>query len=122
MRRAFAHELWLEMAPEADLQAPGAAVTVALCGGWEHDPPCPIAPHHSHASRAGRRVTVRVLFAAQPQQEAQARRLIEQAGRSGGQAGPGGTTTTWQFVRAAPADVVPEEEAHAQRLVNAPSP
>ena len=33
------------MEPDADVQAPGAAVTVALCGHWEHEPPGPLAPH-----------------------------------------------------------------------------
>jgi hypothetical protein len=34
------------MEPDADMRAPGAAVTVALCGHWDHEPPCPLAPHH----------------------------------------------------------------------------
>ena len=36
------------MEPHADVRAPGAAVTVALCGHWEHEP-CPLAPHHVSA-------------------------------------------------------------------------
>jgi hypothetical protein len=31
----------------ADAAAPGAAITVALCGSWEHPPPCPLAAHHT---------------------------------------------------------------------------
>ena len=37
------------MPAPADDGAPGAAVTVALCGHWEHPPPCPLAPHHTRA-------------------------------------------------------------------------
>ena len=32
------------MEPDADVRAPGAAVTVVLCGHWDHEPPCPLAP------------------------------------------------------------------------------
>ena len=33
--------------------APGGAITVALCGSWDHEPPCPLAPHHTRAHRSG---------------------------------------------------------------------
>jgi hypothetical protein len=42
----------LALPPGADERAPGAAVTVAPCGHWEHEPPCPLAPHHVRAARA----------------------------------------------------------------------
>jgi hypothetical protein len=38
MRQAFAHEAVLVMEPDADVRAPGAAVAVALCGHWDHEP------------------------------------------------------------------------------------
>jgi hypothetical protein len=69
MRRAFAHEAVLVMDPDADLQAPGAAVTAALCGHWDHQPPCPLAPHHTHAHRADGEVRLRILFATAPHNE-----------------------------------------------------
>ncbi len=53
MRQVFAHEAELFMAPDGDIQAPGAAVTVGLCGHWDHEPPCPLAPHHTEANRLG---------------------------------------------------------------------
>src|SRR5215207_9908722 len=43
MRQSFAHEAVLALGDEADERAPGAAVTVALCGHWEHEPPCSLA-------------------------------------------------------------------------------
>ncbi|KQC37143.1 MULTISPECIES: hypothetical protein [Frankia] len=43
MRRPFAHEFVLVLAPGGDERAPGAAITAALCGRWEHPPPCPQA-------------------------------------------------------------------------------
>jgi hypothetical protein len=63
-RRPFAHEATLDLAPDGDERAPGGAITVALCGSWSHDPPCPLAPHHTSAERRGGQVALRVLFAA----------------------------------------------------------
>jgi hypothetical protein len=53
MREVFAHEAVVAMGADEDVGAPGAAVTVALCGHWEHDPPCPLAAHHTAAERDG---------------------------------------------------------------------
>ena len=63
MRHAFAHDAVLDMDPDADIRAPGAAVTVELCGHWDHEPPCPLAPHHTAVERTGRDVRLRILFA-----------------------------------------------------------
>jgi G6PDH family F420-dependent oxidoreductase len=46
MRQAYVHQARLEPSEGGDRQAPGAAVTVALCGHWEHEPPCRV-PHHT---------------------------------------------------------------------------
>ena len=37
MRDTFAHDAVLALAPGADERAPGAAITVALCGHWDHE-------------------------------------------------------------------------------------
>lgn len=79
MRQAFAQEAVLLMEPHADVRAPGAAVTVALCGHWEHEPPCPLAPHHVSADEGDGELRVRILFAVEPDKEGEVRRLIEQA-------------------------------------------
>jgi hypothetical protein len=50
-RQAFAHAAVVELI--GDDRAPGGAITVALCGSWSHDPPCPLAPHHTDALRDG---------------------------------------------------------------------
>jgi hypothetical protein len=39
-RSAYVHHAALAMDTGADPQAPGASVTVALCGHWEHEGPC----------------------------------------------------------------------------------
>jgi hypothetical protein len=107
------------MEPDADVRAPGAAVTVALCGRWDHDPPCPLAPHHSHAERAAGQVRVRVLFAAEPDQEHVVRQRIESALSSGQLEGPDGVTTRWQLAVSVPSDVGAGEADHAERLIRA---
>jgi hypothetical protein len=53
-REAFAHDAVVELAADGDDRAPGGAITVALCGSWSHEPPCPLAPHHTAAERSGR--------------------------------------------------------------------
>lgn len=37
VRQAFAHDTALQLAPGGDDGAPGAAITVGLCGHWEHE-------------------------------------------------------------------------------------
>jgi hypothetical protein len=115
MRRSYAHEAVLEMAPDADTRAPGAAVTVALCGHWDHEPPCPLAPHHIHAERVDDRVSVRVLFVTEPGNEGLVRQRIDDALSSGRLDGPEGVTT-WQLVSSRNGTVKPEESDHADRL------
>ncbi len=49
----FVHEATVELADGADPRALGGAITVALCGHWEHEPPCPW-PHHTDISAVER--------------------------------------------------------------------
>jgi len=81
------------MEPGGDVRAPGGAITVALCGHWEHEPPCPLAPHSTGAQRSGDQVRLRVLFATEPSAEAEVRGRIEAALSQDGLAGPDGITT-----------------------------
>jgi hypothetical protein len=120
MREAFAHEALVSMEPAADPQALGAAVTLALCGHWQHEPPCPLAPHHTRADRVrvdGGKVRVRTLFAAEPAREAEVRRRIDAALDAGELSGPDGVTTLWQLLSSRPVVVDTREAAHAQRLI-----
>ncbi|WP_189327871.1 hypothetical protein [Streptomyces flaveus] len=117
MRQAFAHEAVVVMEADGDVRALGAAVTVALCGQWEHEPPCPLAPHHTAAERSGAEIRLRVLFAADPATEADVRSRIEGALARAGLNGPDGVTTRWQFDRARPSPVREDEAEHAERLV-----
>jgi hypothetical protein len=116
MRQAYAHEAVLVLPPEADERVPGAVVTVALCGHWEHEPPCPLAPHHVRADRADGEVRVRILFAAEPGAEPEVRRRIELA-LSGQWPLPGDLTAAWRLTGSWPSEVATAEQAHAARLI-----
>lgn len=117
MRHPFVHEAVIVMEPNADARAPGAAVTVALCDSWDHDPPCPLAPHHTRADRSGDELRVRTLFATEPQREADVRRRIDAALRAGEVRDPDGVTTRWLLRDSGPGVVADEEAEHAGRLV-----
>lgn len=116
MRQAFAHEAVLVMEPDADMRAPGAAVTVALCGHWDHEPPCPLAPHRVSADEDGGELRVRILFAAEPDTEGEVRHLIDRA-LSGRLKFPEGFTTPWRLRASWPSEVSAEETDHAERLI-----
>ncbi|MFD7409752.1 hypothetical protein ACFV7R_45835 [Streptomyces sp. NPDC059866] len=117
MRQAFVHEAVVVMEADGDVRAPGAAITVALCGHWEHEPPCPLAPHHTAAQRFGDELHLRVLFAAEPQAAADVRNRITAALLGAAFDGPDGVTTRWQFLSVRPGLVREDEAAHAARLV-----
>jgi hypothetical protein len=105
------------MGTGGDPQAVGAAVTVALCGQWDHEPPCPLAPHHTAAQRIGDEVAVRTLFAAEPSAEDQVRRLIEDALASGHIQPPQGAATDWLLLSSSAAAVRDDEREHGERLI-----
>jgi hypothetical protein len=118
MRQAYAHDAVIGMAPGGDIRAPGGAITVALCGSLEHEPPCPLAAHHTRAERAGDEVRLRVLFAAEPDDAADVRLGIDRALSAGSFAGPDGVVTEWRLLDSGPAGVTAGERDHAQRLTS----
>jgi hypothetical protein len=118
MRESFAHEAVLSMDHDADVRAPGAAITVALCGHWDHEPPCPLAPHHTAAIRAGDEVRLRVLFAVEAELEPEVRHAVDAALAGGELIGPDGIATCWRLQGSGPSVVLEREAAHAGRLVN----
>lgn len=117
MRQAFVHNAVVTMAADGDVRAPGAAVTVALCGHWEHEPPCPLAPHRTDARRSGDQVRLRVLFAAEPAAASEVRHRIEAALSDGALTGPDGGTTRWQLRSAQPGLLRDDEAENAERLI-----
>ena len=117
MRQAFAHEATVVTAANGDDGAPGATITVAPCGHWEHEPPCPLAPHHTRAIRAGDELRLRTLFVVEPELEDKVRHRIEAALVEGRLVGPGDVVTTWRLLTSNAADVAAAEQDHAERLL-----
>src|SRR5688572_3355769 len=117
MRQAFSHRAVLLMDEDADEGAPGAAVTVALCGHWEHKPPCPLAAHHVQAVRVGDNLCIRVLLAADPRDEGEVRRRIRSA-LAAQWTFPEGFDTPWRLLESWADDVGPADIDHAQRLIH----
>ncbi len=102
----------------ADRDALGAAVTVALCGDWDHDGPCPLAPHSTGAWRDGDVVHVRVLFATEPEREHEARYRIDAGLAAGCLTGPEGGTTRWRLQSSQPGVVSEEDADWARELID----
>jgi hypothetical protein len=118
MRVAYAHEAMLVMDSDGDLRAPGAAITAELCGHWEHEPPCPLAAHHTNAYRVGEQVRLRTLFASEPGNEAVVRERIDQALARGVLEGPDAVVTHWRLESSGATPVSGDEADHADRLAN----
>jgi hypothetical protein len=116
MRQPFAHDTVLSMEADGDLRAPGAAITVALCGHWEHEPPCPLAPHHTSAERFDDEVHLRTLFVVEPACEDEVRARIRATLAAGRLVGPDGEESRWRLRSDGPAAVRADEADHARRL------
>ena len=115
--RGHAAEAELELEPGADRRAPGGAVTVALCGGWDHEPPCPLAPHLTTVAGPDSALVVRTLFAAAPADEREVRTRIEAALAGGGVTGPDGVRSRWRVLRSGSSPTRPDERATVERLL-----
>ncbi|PNH85517.1 hypothetical protein [Arthrobacter sp. AFG20] len=124
MRSAYLHLATVIMEPAGDdmpapdIAALGAAVTLELCGSWDHPPPCPLAPHHTQPDRDGDTVTLRIIFATEPGNEALVRTRIDSALREGNLTGPDGRTSRWAFLGGGPGELDPSEAEHARRLTD----
>jgi hypothetical protein len=115
---SFAHEAVVELVDDGDPRAPGGAITVALCGTLDHEPPCPLAPHQTSTSATEQGLAVRIVFAAAVEDVAEVHRRIERALAAGEYTGPDGRRTAWQLVADGGASPVQPTEADlAARLV-----
>jgi hypothetical protein len=105
MRQAYAHHAVI--ISTGDERAPGAAVTVALCGHVEHEPPCPLAPHHTGVTREGDTLRLRILFATEPDHVDEVRTRIDDALAGG----------DWRLIESGCARIDASERDHARRLL-----
>lgn len=113
--RTYLHTARARLEPGGDPAALGAAVTVGLCGSWDHDGPC-LWPHHNETQVSQGVATLRTVFHARVQHEAEVRRLADAALRSGGQAGPDGLTTVWELLDSGPDEPTADEKSLGDRL------
>ena len=116
VRRAFAHEAVLAVDAAFDSRAPGATVTIALCGHWDHEPPCPLAPHYTEVTWVGADLHVRVLFAVEPGREGDIRTRLDRALQSGHHGDQDGAISEWRLRSVGPSEVANHERAHVSRL------
>lgn len=118
MRGLYAQNATLLMDAGADVRAPGAAITLALCGSFEHPPPCPLAAHHTSAERTGGTVRLKIIFATEPERLAKVRRRMQEALSAGSVAGPGGAVTAWVLQASGAGELTAAEREHARRLAD----
>jgi hypothetical protein len=87
----------IRFASGSDDRAPGGAVTVALCGHWNHDGPCRW-PHHSSISlEGGGRHLLVVQFDASGDDVETVKTRIGDALRHGRLTGPDGRHSVWKI-------------------------
>lgn len=110
------HLATIEMSEDDDVGGPGAAITLALCGSWEHSPPCPLAEHHTRPTRDRGTVNLRVTFVTEPEHQEEVRRAIEAALRTGASTSPDGVTSRWVLRGSNPGVLSPSELAQALRM------
>jgi hypothetical protein len=109
-REAFVHEAELLLGEGVDPAACGAAVTVALCGHWEHNGPCRW-PHNNEFDTGVAPARFRTLFVSVGADEEQIRRRIDEALGEG----PG-----WSVSSSGPRPVALDEQELADRLLRGP--
>ena len=111
---AFVHEALLVDVAEDDVGAPGAAITVELCGHWQHAGPCRW-PHYTSTAATAQGLTVRTLFVCAPAEETMVRSRID-AVLAAGVSPLGEPGRAWRLAASAPADLLPHERDQADRL------
>jgi hypothetical protein len=117
-RKAFAHDAVVAMQHDDSADALGGAIAKALCGGWDHPPPCPLAPHYVTNDHTGGTVTLRVLFATEPANAQRVRSLIGEALATGELTVPDGGVARWQLRSASPGSVRADEELAADLIAH----
>jgi hypothetical protein len=115
----FVHRAVLSPPADGDDRGPGGAITLALCGSWEHPPPCPLAPHRTAVEpSADGLLHLRIVFACRPDDEARVRHLIAGALTGPPISGPDGVEPTWSVVDVGPGALRPDERDLAARLAS----
>ena len=105
-RHAYVHEATIAFNADVDPRAVGAAVTVALCGHWEHEGPCRW-PHNNEVAGD----CFRTLFVCETGDEPEVRAKVVGALRG---------ATEWRVVSDRARDVAESEQQLASDLLRVP--
>ena len=89
----------IHLSPGSDERAPGGAVTVELCGHWDHDGSCRWPHHTSIEADAPDNHLVTVDFAAPEDEVPLVRQKIRNALEGGGLTGPDGVESKWSLLK-----------------------
>ena len=119
MKRSFVQCAEVLLEAGADPAAPGGAVTIALCGSWDHDGPCRW-PHQTSAEWDKGRGRVRVVFVAAAEDENHVRALIDRALASGQCVGPDGKLSRWEATECGVGMLSESEEVLGARIGGLP--
>jgi hypothetical protein len=117
-RGAYAHTGTVRLTSGA-ADAVAAAITVALCGRWDHDGPCPLAPHHTswHPDPSTPAIIhTRTIYAVQAARQHDAVDHIREGLAAERLVAPDGATATWRLLDDRPSPIEPHEVDHADRL------
>lgn len=119
MKLRFVQCATILLEADADPAAPGGAVTLALCGSWDHPGACRW-PHQTSATWDERRGEVRVVFVAEATEETQVRALIDGALAGGDCMGPDGKRSRWQATESATGVLSENEAPWGARIAESP--
>jgi hypothetical protein len=111
-----AHEAVLELEDDDGAAAPGASVTVELCGHWQHEGACPWPHSTSIVSKVDRVLAVRVLFAASAPNVLEVRARIAAGLGRGELQGPDGRLHRWRVLREDASDLLESEAPLVREL------
>ena len=93
------YECMIELAPDADERAPGGAVTVSLCGQWDHEGLCRW-PHYSTLEPLADGLSRLVVdFNAAPQDVELVRAKIKAGVETERLIGPDGILSKWRVCK-----------------------
>lgn len=81
----------------ADSRAAGGAVTVALCGHWEHEGACRW-PHYTETETIAHQHRLTIDFTCEESDLDEVSSKIHGAIKKGRQAGPDGSINEWQLI------------------------
>ena len=108
--RAYVAAAEIELGDGCDPAAVGAAVTVELCGHWEHEGPCRW-PHNNAIDPGSHPAIFRTLFVADASDEPEVRSRIEKGLRAAGD---------WRMLSVDSRAVADHERELAERLLAGP--